>query len=264
MNADKNNPFLSAFICVHLRPILFGTCDPSADRTGVRPSYTAAGIRRGIHKTKHSPARQLRDNHRKGSRDRAQRYLEALYARRVWRAGSADFRGAKWVDEDRYDIDAKAAGPAGDRELMVMLQSLLAERFKLVFHRETRPLNGYALVVGKNGPLAKQSAPDAPSRTNSRRGAIEAERCAMGQLAQKLSESLHLPVADLTAVEGRFDFKLEWTPEDMQAKLPASAELAPGPSIFAAVEQQLGLKLEPRKVPTEVLVIDRAEKASAN
>jgi uncharacterized protein (TIGR03435 family) len=73
-----------------------------------------------------------------------------------------------------------------------------------------------------------------------------------------------LPVADLTAVEGKFDFKLEWTPEDMQAKLAPSAEIAPGPSIFAAVEQQLGLKLEARKVPTEVLVIDHADRASEN
>jgi len=180
------------------------------------------------------------------------------------------FGGPKWLDESRYDIEAKAPGPAGEHELMAMLQSLLAERFKLVFHRETRPLSGYALVVGKNGPKAKHSAPGAQSRTNSRRGEFDAEGCSMGQLAQKVSESLHLPVADLTAVEGRFDFKLEWTPDDMQAKPPSSGDAsgitapAPGPSIFAAVQEQLGLKLEPRKVPAEVLVIDRAEKASEN
>ena len=176
------------------------------------------------------------------------------------------FGGPKWIDQDRYDIDAKAAGPAGDHELMAMLQTLLAERFKLVFHRETRRLSGYALVVGKNGPLAKHSAPDAGSRTESRRGVIEAEGCTVGQLAQKLSDSLHIPVADLTAVEGKFDFKLEWTPDDMQAGPPAAAaaEVAPGPSIFVALAEQLGLKLEARKLPTEVLVIDRAEKASEN
>jgi uncharacterized protein (TIGR03435 family) len=174
--------------------------------------------------------------------------------------------GPKWLDEDRYDIDAKAAGPAGDHELMMMLQSLLAERFKLVFHRETRALPGYALVVGKSGLKAKRSEPDARSRTNSRRGSIDAEGCSMGQLAQKLSEAVHLPVANLTMVEGEFDFKLEWTPDDMQAKAPsggdkpgtAAVDAAPGPSIFAALQEQLGLKLESRRVPTEVLVIETA------
>jgi uncharacterized protein (TIGR03435 family) len=173
--------------------------------------------------------------------------------------------GPQWVDEAGYDIDAKAAGPAGEHDLMAMLQSLLAVRFKLVIHRETRALPGYALLAGKNGPTAKRSAPDAPSRTSSRRGEIDAEGCTIGQLAMKLAESLHLPVADLTAADGPFDFKLQWTPEDLQAKAPsAAADIASGPSLFAALQEQLGLKLEPRRVPTEVLVIDRAEKASEN
>jgi uncharacterized protein (TIGR03435 family) len=180
--------------------------------------------------------------------------------------------GPKWVDEDRYDIDGKAAGPAGDRELMGMLQSLLSERFKLAFHRETRELPGYALVAAKSGLKAKRSQPDAESRTNSSRTEIDAEACSMHQLAQKLSEVIHLPVADLTAVEGAFDFQLKWTPEDVQAKAPsggdkpgsAAIDMGIGPSVFAALQEQLGLKLEPRKVPTEVLVIDHAEKASEN
>jgi uncharacterized protein (TIGR03435 family) len=176
------------------------------------------------------------------------------------------FGGPKWVDDERYDIEAKAVGPAGDHDLMVMLQSLLTERFKLAMHRETRTLPGYALVVGKNGLTAKRSEPDSPSRTNSSSSAsrktINAQACNMVGLAQKLAEALHAPVADLTAVEGEYDFKLEWTPDDM--KPGAAAALPAGPSIFTALQEQLGLKLEPRKVPTEVLVIDRAEKASAN
>jgi uncharacterized protein (TIGR03435 family) len=180
--------------------------------------------------------------------------------------------GPKWAGEDRYDIDAKAAGAAGDHELMAMLRSLLSERFKLAFHRETRELPGYALAAGKSGLKAKRSQPDAESRSNSSREAIDCEACAMRQLAQKLSEAIHLPVADLTGVEGEFDFQLKWTPDDMQAKPPSggdkpgsvAADLANGPSVFAALQEQLGLKLEPRKVPTEVLAIDHAEKASEN
>jgi uncharacterized protein (TIGR03435 family) len=180
--------------------------------------------------------------------------------------------GPKWAGEDRYDIDAKAAGPAGDRELMLMLRSLLSERFKLAFHRDTRELPGYALVVAKSGLKAKRSQPDAGCRSNASRVSIDAEACGMRQLAQKLSEVIHLPVADLTGVEGEFDFRLKWTPDDMQAKPPSGGDkpgtvpvdLANGPSVFAALQEQLGLRLEPRKVPTEVLVIDHAEKASEN
>ncbi len=170
--------------------------------------------------------------------------------------------GPKWVDEDRYDIEAKAAGPAGEHELMAMLQSLLSERFKLAFHRETRDVPGYALVAGKGGLKAKRSQPDADSRSNSGRTAIDAQACSMRQLAQKLSEVIHLPVADLTGIEGAFDFQLKFTPDDMQAK--PTMDSANGPSVFAALQEQLGLKLEPRKVPTDVLVIDHAEKPSAN
>ena len=173
--------------------------------------------------------------------------------------------GPKWLDEARYNIEARAAGPAGDRELMTMLQSLLAERFKLAFHRETRALPGYALVLGKGGLRAKPSAPDAGSRTSSRWGSIEASGCTMAQLALKLSEVLHLPVADFTAVPGEFDFKLEWTSDNMQAPAPdAVPDAASGPSLFAALQEQLGLKLESRKVPADVLVIDHAEKPSEN
>jgi len=174
--------------------------------------------------------------------------------------------GPKWVDEARYNIEARAAGPAGDRELMVMLQSLLAERFKLAFHREQRALPGYALVLGKSGMKAKPSAPDAESRTNSGWGLIEAAGCNMAQLALKLSEVLHLPVADLTALPGEFDFQLKWTSDAMQATPPSTAtpDAGSGPSIFEALQEQLGLKLESRKVPAEVLVIDHAEKPSEN
>jgi len=171
--------------------------------------------------------------------------------------------GPKWVDEERYDIDAKAPGPSGDHEMSAMMQQLLAERFKLLFHRETRPLPGYALVVGKKGVLAKRSEPGTPSASASSRRSIEATACSMERLAMKLAEVLHLPVTDTTGVEGVFDFKLAFSPDELKAG-GASDVATRGLTVFAAVEEQLGLKLEPRKVPTEVLVIDRAEKPSEN
>jgi uncharacterized protein (TIGR03435 family) len=160
--------------------------------------------------------------------------------------------GPKWADEERYDIDAKAAGPAGGHELMAMLQQLLAERFKLVIHRETRALSGYALVSGKKGILVQPSKPDAPSSSSASRHNIDATGCDMNCLAMKLSEVLHAPVTNTTRIDGRFDFKLEWTPDELQT------------AVFGALEEQLGLKLEGRKVPTEVIVIDSAQKPSEN
>ncbi|HEX3743671.1 MAG TPA: TIGR03435 family protein [Bryobacteraceae bacterium] len=160
--------------------------------------------------------------------------------------------GPKWADEERYDIDAKAAGPAGGHELMAMLQQLLAERFKLVIHRETRALSGYALVTGKKGILVQPSKPGAPSSSSASRHNIDATGCDMNCLAMKLSEVLHAPVTNTTGIGGRFDFKLEWPPEELQT------------AVFGALEEQLGLKLEGRKVPTEVIVIDSAQKPSEN
>jgi uncharacterized protein (TIGR03435 family) len=179
--------------------------------------------------------------------------------------------GPKWVDQDRYYIEAKAAGPAGDHELMLMLQTLLADRFKLVLHREQRAMPGYRLVLAKGGLKAQASAPDGNSVGHSGRGHIDAQGCSMAQLALKLSEAVQRPVLDATGVAGKFDLKLEWTPDDMQAKPPSSEqrvgnalEASAAPSIFVALQEQLGLRLEPWKVPAEVLVIDSAEKPSEN
>jgi len=179
--------------------------------------------------------------------------------------------GPKWVDQDRYSIEAKANVPADGPELMLMLQTLLADRFKLVLHREQRTIPGYRLVLGKGGLKAEASSPDRGSVGHSQRGRIEAEGCTMAQLALKLSEVRHQPVLDATGVAGKFDLKLEWAPDDMQAKPPSvdqragnASEAGAGPSIFAALQEQLGLKLESGKVPAQVLVIDSAEKPSEN
>src|SRR6516225_67625 len=102
--------------------------------------------------------------------------------------------GPKWADQDRYYIEAKAAVPAGDHELMLMLQTLLADRFKLVLHREQRAIPGYRLVLGKGGLKAQVTAPDRGSLGHSQRGRIEAEGCTLSQLALKLAEALKQPV----------------------------------------------------------------------
>jgi uncharacterized protein (TIGR03435 family) len=233
------------------------TGQPAFETASVKPGTAESGSSSGIFT-------------RKGSIDARNVTLKRCIRGAYDTQESQIVGGPKWAGEDRYEIYARSAGPAEDHELMAMLQSLLAERFKLAFHRETRDLPGYALVVGRGGLRAKRSEPGADSRTNLSRTDLDAGSCRMHQLAQKLSEVIHLPVADLTGVEGEFDFHLKWTPEDMLAKAPsvgdkpAGLDVGAGLSVYAAVQEQLGLRLEPRKIPTEVLVIDHAEKPSEN
>jgi uncharacterized protein (TIGR03435 family) len=179
--------------------------------------------------------------------------------------------GPKWLDSERYDIDAKAAGAARDRELMAMLQTLLADRFQLALHRETKTFPGYALVAVKTG-LKMHAVEPGESDLSTHNGSMTAEKASMAHLAEDLSRRLGAPIDDGTGVTAVFDFKFEFPPRDNRTA-PASGD-APGaepsdPSSYEtalshALEDQLGLKLEARKVSQEVLVIDRAEKPVEN
>ncbi|HVW10798.1 MAG TPA: TIGR03435 family protein [Bryobacteraceae bacterium] len=165
--------------------------------------------------------------------------------------------GPKWMDETRYDIEARADHPAGYAELNQMLQSLLAERFHLALHRETRSLQGYAIVVAKDGLKMKPSAPGTRGHTNDGPGSVVSTATSISRLALKLSVLLGVPVVDQTGVSGSFDFTLHWIPY-------GAADPMAGPSLFTAIQEQLGLRLEARKVPVDMLVVDRAEPPSGN
>jgi bla regulator protein BlaR1 len=178
-----------------------------------------------------------------------------------------------WAATERYDIVAKTDHPVGDDQLMLMLRTLLAERFKLTLHRVPKELAGYALIIGKNGPKLHEVALAGKGWTRNGVGRLTGQEVSMAQLADNLSGRLGQPVVDLTGVKGVFDITVEWTPDSSQVRNPAeikesavpeSASDPSGPSIFAALQQQLGLKLEPRKVPGEILVIDHVERPSEN
>jgi uncharacterized protein (TIGR03435 family) len=170
--------------------------------------------------------------------------------------------GPEWLDSLRYSIEAKADTAAGDTELMGMLRTLLVDRFKLALHRETRPLQVFVLEVAKNGPKLEVSK-DAESRTNNQRGSIEARKTTMNRFAEILSRQMDIPVVDRTGLEGVFNLKLEWDPESGK---PSRADAASEnrPSIFTAIQEQLGLRLRAQKAPVEVLVIDHAEAPTEN
>jgi uncharacterized protein (TIGR03435 family) len=181
--------------------------------------------------------------------------------------------GPAWIDSARWDIEAKAENaldtqktfdPAAARlEKQGMVQALLAERFGLVVHRETRQLPIYALVVAKGGPtfLAAQAGGTTIDR-NRGRIQIEGGDNTVSLLAEQLAETLGRVVVDETGIAGRYKLALAWAPDDSAGS--PSAVPDSGPSLFTALQEQLGLKLESRKGPVDVLVVDQAALPSPN
>jgi uncharacterized protein (TIGR03435 family) len=167
--------------------------------------------------------------------------------------------GPEWVKsrEVRFDVIAKAPAATPRDQLLLMLRGLLAERFRLSMHVEARTVAHYALVPGKNGPKLHEVQLNASAPPMSYRiGRITHPQISMQTLALLLSRQLREMVLDQTGLKGLYELKLEWTPENQQG----GDAVEHGPSIFTAVQEQLGLRLEGRKDPVDVLVIDRADR----
>ena len=178
-----------------------------------------------------------------------------------------------WARSTFFNIDAKA-DPAVDLQLSKMssdagrkvkermVQALLADRFKLATHTETRELPIYALMVTKGGAKLGDTN-DGGTVINSWRDHLEVQGSnSLALLAEVLADELGRPVVDRTGIAGRYHLILKWTPDDA-ASAAAPSSNAP-PSIFTALQQQLGLKLESQKGPVQVLVVDHVEMPSAN
>jgi uncharacterized protein (TIGR03435 family) len=167
-----------------------------------------------------------------------------------------------------YDIGAKAEGDGVPTraEFRQMLQALLADRFKLKVHRELREMNVYALVTGKNGSKLKESAPDANPmgymNVIGRNYRATRAKATMDDVVQAITNSfLDRPVLNKTGLTGTYNLSLTYTPDIRSNR----GEPDPNDiSIFTAVQEQLGLKLEPQKASIEVLVVDSIEKPSEN
>jgi uncharacterized protein (TIGR03435 family) len=214
---------------------------------------------------------------------------------------SYQISGPGWLGSERYDIAAKIPQGATKEQFRKMLQNLLAERFKLTLHRETKELPIYALVVGKNGSKLKETPKDTPAAGGAPppgggrmkldkdgrpqmppmgKGSMRMmfhngnqELSAVGMklsgLADMLSGQLGRPVVDQTGLTGEYDFTLECSPENMvnmgpmppppPGAAPVMVESS-APPLPQAIQEQLGLKLEAKKGPVELLVIDHAEK----
>jgi uncharacterized protein (TIGR03435 family) len=184
-----------------------------------------------------------------------------------WAYGVQDSQilGPEWLQSDHFDIIAKADEPAGIEQLKLMMRSLLAERFKLTFHRQDKEMTAYAMTVAKGGPKLKESVGEIkPYRENSAIGTV-AKALTMKEWADFISGPLRMPVVDRTGLNGRYDFSLDFTPY-----LPGGEQVMKvefdntNGIIIAAMQGEMGLRLESRKEVVEVLVIDHVERPSEN
>jgi len=180
-------------------------------------------------------------------------------------AADAQLSGPQWISsgEVRLDIVAQGAADTPREQLLVMLQALLADRIKLVVHREPHEMSYLALISGKNGPNLPLAEPGAANAISGA-GRINSPRMPMATLARLLSRFERQTVLDLTSLPGFYQVKLEWAWENKSPGAPPeTADPPPGPSLFVAIQQQLGLRLEARKGPVEVLVVDSASRTPA-
>jgi uncharacterized protein (TIGR03435 family) len=171
------------------------------------------------------------------------------------------FKGPDWMDTENFDISAKFPPSTSGSEVLVMLQRLLDERFRLKLHREAREFSVYALVVDKRGSKLHPTATPGPYRFSVRDGHAVGNSVSMAQFADRVSKQVGREVVDFTGLTGQFDLTLDWKPEAVQLEKPEAA--SDRPSIFSALPEQLGLKLEPRRVSLDVLVVDAAVKVPA-
>jgi uncharacterized protein (TIGR03435 family) len=172
------------------------------------------------------------------------------------------FSGPDWLATLRFDINAKPPAGWDSREQFgPMLQTLLAERFKLVVHKESKVLPAYALVQAKGGlkihPVEKG---EGGSSSNSNNGLYTAKHVTMQRFADFLARTLNSPVVDKTEAAGVFDFSLTFSRDDLRPGSERSPDNS-APSIYTALQEQLGLRLLSQKLPVEIVVVDHMEKA---
>jgi uncharacterized protein (TIGR03435 family) len=192
-----------------------------------------------------------------------------------------------WVKSSRFDIEARVAPEDAPKlkgmkfpERKKMLVQLLVDRFGLKYHRETREVPVYEMVVAKGGVKMQPAKEQDPANARHMMmfggaGDIESQAMKMDALSHTLSGQLGRTVVDKTGLTGEYDFTLKWTPDEPAPSMagqgdapsaanPDAGNNPTGPSLFTALEEQLGLKLESAKGPEEVIVIDHIEQPSAN
>ena len=237
--------------------IITAACGLFAQTTSVRPSFEAISI-----KLNDLSGGAVQENNSPGKRFNAR-----MSARHLIRDAFAvkDFQilgGPTWLGNNNYDFVATTATPIemNDEVLQPYLQSLLADRFQLKYHRETKEFPIYFLVAAKAGPKLVRHTGEGHVGMEEHSGkdkvTMSATKLTMTLLASWLAREMERPVIDHTGIDGEFDLKLDWSPEQISD--------SSGPSIYTALQEQLGLRLESGKGPVEMIVIDSIEKPSEN
>jgi uncharacterized protein (TIGR03435 family) len=171
--------------------------------------------------------------------------------------------GPDWLDSERFSIVAKSASPATEDQLQLMMQGLLTDRFKLAFHRQTKEFQVYVLAPGKNGTKLQESKTEGEAAVQPQmdRMSVSVQRTPISQMIDMLTPVLGAPVIDETGLKGRYDVTVNLAKYASEMQ-PGGGGAPPDPLslVMSALEGELGLKLERRKIPLEVLVVDHAEK----
>jgi uncharacterized protein (TIGR03435 family) len=173
-----------------------------------------------------------------------------------------------WVNTKEWEVNGEldADGMPDIRQIRVLVRKLLVDRFKLVAHTEQREMPVYALTVTKGGAKLEKSTadpnglPDERDRQSAGESSVEFKNVPIGQLVTLLDFRLDRPVVDRTGLAGRYDFALKYTMDETRAPVEGN----PAPGVFTALQEQLGLKLEPMKAAADVIVIDKVEQPEAN
>jgi len=169
--------------------------------------------------------------------------------------------GPEWIVSERFDISAKPPEGTKDDDFPLMMRAMLQERFKLQAHKDSKVFPVYGLIAGKNGPKVQPVEDTGSNSTNSNRGYFKCDRCPMTAVAGWLSRQMDRPVLDMSQLPGVYNLVLNYTPENAEPVHNDGAEKKETyPPLLTAIQEQWGLKLEPRKAPLEVLVIDHIER----
>jgi uncharacterized protein (TIGR03435 family) len=176
--------------------------------------------------------------------------------------------GPSWIEKDRWDVQGvpNIPGHPNLKQAQILTRKVLEERFGLKVHKETKEMAVYAISVAKGGEKMSRSVgdpnggPDYNESSNSTQVTMSMTNISMGEFAPDLGDFLDRPAVDQTGLTGRYDFQLKWTSDESRAPTDSTAP----PGLFTAIQQQLGLKLEPAKAPVELLIVDAVQRPSAN
>jgi uncharacterized protein (TIGR03435 family) len=230
---------------------------PVARPQDARPAYEAASI-----KPNNSGSGGSSSNGSKGqivfTNVSLKRLIERAYDVKPFQVTCSD-----WVENVHFDIAAKYPPDTKNEDRALMLRALLEERFKLAVHHDSKELPGFALVVAKGGFKLKPVEPGGAgvSDHGGRVRTLTVKHASIASIADVLARILGETVIDKTGIDGVYDFEFKWTADDMDGSTSSPSNGDPAPSLFTAVQETLGLRLQAQKVPVDIIVVDHVERA---